>query len=202
MFLQQCHSFGNNENDVRRSRCSGFCRKLILLYHSTFTPYITLYNIYIYAYTHVIRYSLYWHSYFIISICVIPKHNNERSCSSTIFPPDSKKGVRHSPTGITIIHLLLPCVSITLWLFVRILFCIRLWKSHLLLLNFRPDFTIYLWHRLNAENGYIVMFCMIYYLSKAILFLQTNILIALLAIHNVLLFYIYRFIIVFTGRGP
>jgi len=68
MFLQQCHSFYNNGNDVRRSRCSGFCRKLILLYQSTFAPYI-----HIYAYTHsiLIRYSLHWHSYFIISIIYI-----------------------------------------------------------------------------------------------------------------------------------
>lgn len=66
MFLQQCHSFCNNENDVRWSRCSGFCRKLILLSQSTFAPYI-----HIYAYIHttiLVWYSLHWHSYFIIGI--------------------------------------------------------------------------------------------------------------------------------------
>lgn len=48
--------------------------------------------------------------------------HNERSCSPPIRPPYfSKKGVRHSPTGIIIIHLLLQRVSTYIYTYIIVI---------------------------------------------------------------------------------
>lgn len=87
-FIQQCHSFCNNGNDVRWSRCGYFCRKLILLYQSTFAPYITYIYIYIYAYTHAIYlYDIHYtdiHILLLVYACYIPSTMN-----ALVRPPPS-----------------------------------------------------------------------------------------------------------------
>jgi len=87
----------------------------------------------------------------VYNIYVLYPMHNECSCSPPIRPPySSKKGVRHSPTGIIIIHLLLQLVSIyNTYIYIHYcdyscVFCMCACESHLWLLNFRPDFIIYL----------------------------------------------------------